>query len=75
MVRRKDKEREKEKKSQDCGELLSEHILANYSGGFSSGLSNFMRLKVHCPVEGCSFECNTFGEMNVHMKNKHPESC
>ena len=71
MVKRTDKA----KRDRDCGERLSEHILANYSGGFSAGLNNLMRLKVHCPVEGCGFECNTFGEMNIHMRHNHPEHC
>lgn len=69
------KRTDKAKKNRDCGEVLSEQMLANYSGGFSSWLSGLASLKVHCPVAGCNFECNTFGEMNMHMREDHPEHC
>ena len=61
------------RKRKDCGKLLSEHILKNYSGGVGTGFNDLTRLKVKCPVDGCSFECNTFGEMNVHIRQTHPE--
>ena len=69
------KRTKKTNKVTDCGILLSEHILENYSGGFGSGFNDLTRLKVHCPVAGCDFECNTFGEMNMHMRKDHPEHC
>ncbi len=65
----------RKKKNQDCGELLNEHILKNYSGGVGAGLNDLTRLKVKCPVASCSFECNTFGEMNIHIRSTHPELC
>ena len=77
MVRRTNerKERKEIEDCEDCGELLSEHMLRNYSGGLGAGFNNLSRLTVKCPVEGCFFECDTFGEMNLHMKYEHPERC
>ena len=67
--------KDKAKENQDCGIPLSEDMLANCAGGFSSGFNDLARLKVHCPINGCNFECNTFGEMNIHMRQNHPEHC
>lgn len=59
----------------NCGELLSENILENYSAGSGSGFNDLTGLKVKCSVAGCCFECDTFSELNLHMKNSHPEYC
>lgn len=57
----------------NCSEILSEHILENYSAGLGSGFNDLTSLKVRCSI--CSFECDTFSELNLHMKNVHPEFC
>lgn len=66
---------ERTTKTKDCGDILDEHILENYSGGIGSGYNALPRLRVKCPVEGCGFECNTFGEMNTHMHQLHSALC
>lgn len=33
------------------------------------------RLRAKCPVPGCNFACGRMTEMNVHMKQNHPELC
>lgn len=60
----------RKKSNNDCGMPLSEDMLGDFTGGL-----DLTRLKVKCPVEGCGFECNTFGEMNRHMRTVHPERC
>ena len=52
---------------------LTDEMLESYAGG--STIADLTRMKVKCPVEGCNYECNTFGEMNVHMHTHHPEPC
>ena len=67
--------RGKAKKNEDCGQFLREEQLGDYTGGLSAGFTDLLRMRVKCPVEGCNFECNTFGEMNIHMHENHPERC
>ena len=55
-----------------CGVELSEYNLEAISGGVNGGLE---RLPVKCPVNNCDFECNTFAQMNHHMRTIHPERC
>lgn len=45
---------------------LSEDFLESVAGGLPY-------MDVKCPVAGCGFECNTFGEMNMHMRTAHPD--
>ena len=33
--------------------------------------AEIMFAKVKCPVQGCGFECSSFGELNVHMRGHH----
>ncbi|MBQ7578112.1 MAG: hypothetical protein IJT21_07605 [Synergistaceae bacterium] len=59
-------------KKKNYGIELTEDNLLNINGGINGGLD---RMRVQCPVDGCNFECNTFHEMNIHMRTNHPERC
>ena len=60
------------RKKKNLGAELQENNLLNICGGINGGLD---RMRVKCPVENCNFECNTFHEMNTHMRTTHPERC
>ena len=47
--------------------------LAEISGGLTRSEEQIRFRSVKCPVAGCDFTCSTFGDMNVHMRNCHPE--
>ena len=48
-------------------EELTVDEMAEVSGGFM----DIMNMKVKCPVNGCGFECDRFGELNRHMREQH----
>ena len=48
--------------------------LADISAGKSSSKSDsLIGIPITCPVPGCGFTCETFGELNIHTRNCHPE--
>ncbi len=49
---------------------LTEEMMYSISGGF-----DISRLMAKCPVAGCAFESTRMSELNVHMKQCHPELC
>ena len=63
MPRRKRTEEEKM-----LAKELSEEEMFVVNGGVS-------RLRVKCSVPGCGFECGRMTELNLHMKQCHPERC
>ena len=54
-------------------ELLSMDELEKVSGGMSAGEHAVLFSSVKCPVNGCGFECSSFGELNVHMRTCHTD--
>lgn len=44
--------------------------LAEISGGLTRD-EQIRFASVKCPVQGCGFECSSFGELNAHMRNCH----
>ena len=51
----------------DIQEMTPEEM-GEVSGGAENTLITAM---VKCPVNGCGFECNTFGELNKHIREQH----
>ena len=52
---------------------LSVESLASVTGGVHTPEENIiMFAKVKCPVPDCMYECNSFGELNSHMRECHP---
>ena len=47
---------------------MTEEEMFVVSGGIS-------RLRPKCPVPGCGFECGRMTELNLHMRQCHPEKC
>lgn len=45
--------------------------MGKIAGGVSVHEAEIMFAVVKCPVQGCSFECSSFGELNVHMRKQH----
>ena len=52
-------------------EAMTLEEMESISGGFSAHEAEIIFAKVKCPVYGCSFECSSFGELNVHMRTCH----
>ncbi len=45
--------------------------LANVTGGLYTREERILLSKVKCPVTDCGFECDSFIELNRHMRESH----
>ena len=45
--------------------------LSNVTGGLYTREEIILFFKVKCPVIDCGFECDSFGELNRHMRENH----
>lgn len=47
--------------------------LSDITGGLYTREEKILFAMVKCPVEGCGYECKTFGALNRHMRECHED--